>query len=176
MPGSEWAKALADAPTQLGNALNELFNLILDGGMSSVWGIKQLRSDWLEDPSQVADGIPQGITIGVNSSAPPNAKVLERVDTGSLSSEALETYRVTDREFQSSAFTNDVRMGNVAERNVKATEIVSSNQALTGILNGIVKLLEEEFIRPILQNAGNRSISCQRHNLDSVATSTIWSW
>src|SRR6185437_6501720 len=50
VPHSVLHKALYDSSSQLNFAINEIFNLILDGGIGAVWGIKQLRSGYLTDP------------------------------------------------------------------------------------------------------------------------------
>lgn len=153
VPHSAWGKALMDAPTMSNFAMNEVYNLMMDGGMASVFGIRQLREQWLQNPEQVNDGIPPGTTLIMNSSAPPGAKVMERVDTGSLPSEALQLYNLSDREFQQSALTNDTRLGVLPQRQVKATEIVASQNAITGLFNGIVKVVEKDFIVNILDKA-----------------------
>ena len=153
VPHSVWHKALADAGTAHNRALNEIYNLCIDAGLMSVWGIKQIRTAWLEDPSQVSNGVPPGITLKVNQSAPPNAQVLERVDTGALSQEALSMMSVTDREFQQSMLTNDTRTGAFSNKDIKATEIVASNQNITGIFNGVTKTVESSYVEKVLQKA-----------------------
>lgn len=150
VPHSVWHKALMDAPTRHNLAENELYNLNLDASMMEVHGIKQLHSSWLENSNQVSEGIPPGTTLLVNSSCPPGAKVLERVDTSALTPAAINMLNIIDREFQQSALTNDTRLGNAPQRQVKATEIVASNQALAGVMNGIVKVIEEEMVSPLL--------------------------
>lgn len=153
VPRSVWHRALMDAPTEHNQALNEVYNLMVDGCMSEVHGIKQYREHWLDDPSQISDGIAPGTSLAVNSSCPPGAKVVERVDTGSLTPQASNMYGLMDREFQSSSLTNDVRMGNLPNRAVKATEIVASNQTITGIFNGIVQMIEKNFVSEILRKS-----------------------
>lgn len=153
IPKSVWHRALMDASTKHNIALNELYNLMVDGGLMSVFGIRQIREDWLDDPSQVDDGIPAGTTLSVTSTCPPGQKVLERVDTGTLGSEAFNMFQMMDREHQSSSLTNDVRMGNLPQRAVKATEIVASNQTITGMFNGVIKLLEENYVTEILRKS-----------------------
>jgi len=142
VPWSVWHRALMDAPTELNKSLNEIFNLIIDGGINSVFGIKQLREYWLEDPSQVNDGIVPGTTLGVNQSCPPNAKVLERVDTGSLSSEGMTAFDMASREFNMSSLTNDLRLGGMPNRAVKATEVVEASNSITSVFTGVGKCLE----------------------------------
>ena len=116
-----------------------------------VHGIKQIHSSWLEDQSYVSEGISPGVTLPVNSQCPPGGKVLERVDTSALTPEAMNMYHLIDSEFQSSMLTNDTSQGNLPQRAVKATEVVASNQALTGIMNGIVKDIENECMAPLLE-------------------------
>lgn len=166
VPLSVWHKALMDATTRLNNAENELFNLNLDASMMEVHGIKQLHTAWLENPGQVQNGIPPGETLLVNSQCPPGAKVLERVDTSALTPEAINMMNIVNKELQESALTNDTRVGAMSQRQVKATEIVASNQALTGIMNGIVKVIEEEAVAPLLEKSV--MTMCQNMNdLDS---------
>lgn len=153
VPHSVWGKALMDAPTMHNLSMNELYNLNLDQGMSAVFGIRQLREQWLANPEQVNDGIIPGTTLIMNSSAPPGAKVLERVDSGGLAPEAINLYNLIDREFQQSALTNDTRLGVLPSRQVKATEIVASQNAITGLFNGIVKVIEKDFIVQLLDKS-----------------------
>lgn len=148
VPRSVWHKALMDAPTQTNIALNELYNLMVDAGMNDAHGIKQIRADWLEDESQVSNGIYPGITLKVNSQCPPGAKVLERVDTSSMTTEALNVFNTMSAEFSASALTNDLRMGVMPSRAVKATEVVEASQSITSVFTGISKVLEQTHIEP----------------------------
>lgn len=147
VPGSVWHRALMDAGTRHNIALNELYNLIVDGGMMATHGIKQLRPDWLEDTSQVSDGIAPGTTLEANSNCPPGGKVLERVDTSSLSPESLNVFQLINGEFQQSSLTNDLRMGILPARAVKATEVVEASQSITSVFTGVAKKIEEDFVQ-----------------------------
>ena len=153
VPFSVWHQGLMDAPTKHNRALNEIYNLMLDSGIQSVFGVRQIREDWLSDPAQIADGIPAGTTLKANGMAPAGAKVMERVDTATEFTQASTIFNLTDREFQASAFTNDTRGGNLPERQVKATEIVATNQVLTGISNGMVKSIESACFSKVLEKA-----------------------
>ncbi len=161
VPDSVWHKALMDAPTAYNKAMNELFNLNLDAAMMAAHGIKQIRTDWLEDPSQISQGIPAGTTLEVSSNCPPGQKVLERVDTATMSQESLAMLNITDKEFQSSALTNDLRLGVMPSRQVKATEVVEASQSITGMLNGMAKSLEV-FIGRVLDKSW--MVSCQHYD------------
>lgn len=150
VPHSEWHKALMDGPTRLNIAQNELFNLMVDDGMNSVHGIKQIRTDWLEDESQISNGVYPGITLKVNSQAPMGGKVMEVVSTAGMSPETMNIYQLINSEFSSMALTNDLRMGVMPNRAVKATEVVEASQSITGVMTGIAKVIEANYVEPIL--------------------------
>lgn len=151
VPHSVWGKALMDAPSMLNRASNEMFNLILDGGMMSVHGIKALKKHYLEDPSQVEEGITPGDTLMINSSCPPGVPVLERVDTSTVPADGLNVLNLLNQEFNVSALTNDLRMGVASFRAVKATEVVEASQTISSMFSGMAKQIEAKFITPILE-------------------------
>jgi hypothetical protein len=155
-----------DAATRTNIAINELYNLMVDAGMMSVFGIKQIRTDWLEDDREVADGVRPGMTLRASSNCPPGAAVLQRVDEGALSGEALNMFNLMNAEHNVSAFTNDLRMGGMPSRAVKATEVVEASQTITSMFAGIARSIEVDFIEPILDRAWN-VIMQNSNDLDS---------
>lgn len=150
VPFSVWHRAPMDGATRHNIAMNELYNLMVDAGMMSVFGIKQIRTDWLEDDREVADGVRPGQTLRVSASCPPGGQVIERVDEGALSPEALNMFNLINSEFAQAAMTNDLRLGSMPSRAVKATEVVEASQSITAMFAGIAKSIESEFIQPIL--------------------------
>jgi hypothetical protein len=149
-PHAVWPKALMDAGTRHNIALNELYNLIFDAGMMATHGIKQIRPDWLENEAQIASGIRPGMTVEANSSCPPGMKVLERVDTASMSPESITVFNLSNAEFQQSVLTNDLRLGVLPSRAVKATEVVEASQTITSVFTGVAKAIEVGFLEKLL--------------------------
>ncbi len=152
LPFSVFHKALYDDVVSLNLAINELFNLMLDGGIASVWGIKQLHLDYLEDPTQAAGGIPQGTTLALREDVPPDAKVLEQVTTGEVPRDALAMFQILDREFLAGAKSNDLKMGMLPPRQVKATEVVEASQSSAVLTDSIVADMERK-IEEVLSKA-----------------------
>lgn len=150
---SVWGVAMMDAGTKHNSTLTELFNLILDSSMKAVWGVNQVRIENLEDPKQITDGIPWGTNLKVNSSLPPGAKVMEEVITGQIPSDVINVFNLLTQETNTSMFTNDLRMGGQSMRAVKATEVVASENSITGVFQGIAKNFEEKKIQPELDLA-----------------------
>lgn len=153
VPDSVWHKALYDHGSDLNIAINELFNLMLDGGLASVWGIKQLRMEDLEDPSQVAGGVRQGTTLAVKQTLPHNAKVLETVSTGEIPRDAMLIYEALNREFNQAVLTNEMKVGQLPPRKVLATEVVEVTQSQAVTLDGLIGDIEICSLVPMIRKA-----------------------
>lgn len=152
-PFTVWGKALYDDGIDLNFALNELFNLILDGGISAVWGVKQLHKDWLEDPSQVSGGIKQNTTLVLSASAPPQGKAVEVVAQGDVPNDALNVYNLLDREGMAAFLMNDLRLGFLPPRAVKATEVLESSQNNAVMVDSLAVDIERNLIGPAIRKA-----------------------
>lgn len=153
VPFSVWHKAIYDHATDLNIALNELFNLMVDGGMATVHGVKQLRIEDLEDPGQVEGGIKPGITLAVKQTLPHNAKVLETVSQGEVPQDAMAMFEMINREFVTASMTNELKIGSLPPRQVLATEVIESSQSQNLMLDGMVGDLENNVMSPILRKS-----------------------
>lgn len=142
VPHTVWHKAVMDEVVSLNFALNELFNLMLDGGISKVWGVRQLRADLLDDPTQVSKGIPQNKTLVLREGVPENMKALETVSAGEVPPEALAMFNLIEKEIFSAAKTNDIQMGVLPTKQVKATEVADASQSRSAMMDGIVSDVE----------------------------------
>lgn len=149
VPFSVWHKALYDSAVSLNFALNELFNLILDGGISEVWGVKQVRLDDLENPEQISGGVRQGMTLAVKSTMPQGQKVLETVSAGSVPQASLAVYNITDREHQAASLMNDLKLGMLPSKQVKATEVIEASQQSGVLFDSIAKMVERNVIAEV---------------------------
>ena len=153
VPGSELHRALMDAPTAHNIAINELYNLAVDAGMMATYGIKQFRPDWIEDDAAFSEGFFPGQNVAANASCPPGGKVIERVDTGSMSSETMAVINMMQQEYNQSALTNDLRMGMIPNKQIKATEVVEANQTINSVFAGIAKQIETMLIEVTVDKA-----------------------
>jgi hypothetical protein len=149
-PHSVYHRGAYDDAAQLNIAYSELFNLILDGGAAAVWGIKELRQAALEDPSQVSDGISHGDTLLVKEDWPANIPAVNVVRTGAVPQDAGAVLEMLDREFNGAAFTNDLKLGQMPSKQVRATEVVEASQSHAMTLDSIVNDLENTGLRPVL--------------------------
>lgn len=153
VPWSVWHKALYDEPSSLNLAINEIFNLMIDGGIASVWGTRQIRLEALEDPGQVSGGVPQGATLAVNGTLPINGKVIERVIEGDVPQDAFAIFGALNQEFAQAALTNEIKMGAIPKKEVRATEVIEASQSQAVTLDGIVIDLENNVINRLLEKS-----------------------
>ncbi len=172
VPQSVWHKALMDAPTALNKAMNEIFNLELDRGLMSVWGIRQVRPDWMVDETKYAEGIGPGASIEVNTSCPPGGKVLEPVQTADPNPESMQTFNAVSGEFQQAALTNDLRMGVMPDRQVKATEVAEASQSITSMFTGTSKKIEKNFLDKVIAKSW-MTIVQHMNDLDTAAVEAL---
>jgi hypothetical protein len=150
---SVWGIAMMDAGTKHNRSLIELFNLMLDSAMKAVWGVNQIRTDVLDDPSQITDGIPWGTNLKTGAGLPIGGKVMEPVITGLIPPEVITMFNLMSQETLTSMKTNDLRMGAQSMRAVKATEVVAAENSITSEFQGIAKNFEEKKIQPELELA-----------------------
>ncbi len=151
VPHSTVHKALIDHAGPMAKVMNEVMNLMLDGGLQATWGTRQVRPDMLENPDEISDGIPQAYTAVLKPNQPADAKFLERVDSGELPEYTMAVFGRVERSFQMGMATNDIKMAQLPPRQVKATEIVESNAAAGSLFESIVARLEDGLIAPTLE-------------------------
>lgn len=150
---SVWGIAMMDAGTKHNRSLIEIFNLMLDSAMKSVWGLGQIRTDVLSKPEQITDGIVWGTYLETNAALPVGGKAIEELVTGQISPEAFNMFNLLNQETLTAMKTNDLRMGAQSMRAVKATEVMAAENSITSEFQGIAKNFEEKKIQPELELA-----------------------
>lgn len=149
VPFANWSKALMDSASDLNITLSELFNLMVDGGMSSVFGIRQVRPDMLADSRQIAGGIPSQTTLVLKRNA-KEGKALERVDSGSAPNEVLPFFNIVASLLAEHSFA-DQTLGSLPAKRVLATELNQARQSLNSVFDGLASDFEESFIEPLAE-------------------------
>jgi len=143
IPGSVWHKALYDDAVRINLYINELLNLILDGGLAAAHDVKVLRQEYLEKPEQAAGGIPPGTTLIAKENMPHNVKLMETVKTGEVPPDALNVLNLAGRDFDMASLFNDIKAGLLPPRQVKATEVIEKEQASSQQLDGFARTVEK---------------------------------
>jgi hypothetical protein len=149
VPGSVWHKALYDEAVRINLYINELQNLMLDGGLAAAHDVKMLRQEYLEKPEQAAGGIPPGTTLIAKADMPHNVKLMEVVTTGQVPPDAFNMLNVASRDFDMASLFNDIKAGLLPPRQVKATEVIEKEQASSQQLDGFARTVEGAISKTI---------------------------
>jgi hypothetical protein len=151
VPGSVEGKAMADHAVPMWKAMNEMVNLLLDQAMRAAWGVGQVRTDIMESPEEVADGIPQGYTAVLKPNTPMNMKFYERVDNGEAPQITIDQLQRFEGFLQESMATPDTKLGQIPQRATKATEIVQAMQSAGSLYESFAARFEDTFLEPIFE-------------------------
>jgi hypothetical protein len=136
-------RALMDNAVGPAEAENELTSLMVDGAGKSVWGVAQVRRDYLLDPGSIGKGIPQGFIGVLKQGVPLQAKFYERVDdTAVLPTYAMEVAKRLGLAREVGLAAPSLRLGMLPPRQVKATEVVEAQEASDNLFESIATKIE----------------------------------
>lgn len=148
-PGSVFPRAPMDPTSDLSISQSELFNLMMDGGLASVFGTRQVHPDFLADRRQIADGLPAQATLVLKDDVPTGAKAVEQLTTGEAPSEILPFYNILDGLISEMGLLNESQMGGFAPRKPLATELVQAGTAIAKVLEKVAKNIVKTMIEPL---------------------------
>ncbi|HHT9137747.1 MAG TPA: hypothetical protein ACFYEK_10970 [Candidatus Wunengus sp. YC60] len=151
LPGTSDGKGFLDAASALNKSYIEGFNLMLDGMMDAIKGVKQLRIDWLKKPSQIAKGIKSGTTLYINEDVPVGAYVLENCKTGQIPQDAFLFLKYLESLVGESMYLNEIRMGGMPAASTRATIAQMSEQNIQGVFSSFIRQFEDKCIVPLLE-------------------------
>lgn len=153
-PKSQHHRALLDRAVDVGEAQNDLYSLMTDDAFSSVWGVRQYWPDLIENADQAAKGIRWGFTATMKSGVPTDAVFLKRVDVGGQLHQfqgAEMMLRRLEGSVKQALLVNDLLVGQLPPRQVKATEVVEASQASDTMFDNIATRMERTIIKPTLE-------------------------
>lgn len=152
VPGSVWHKALMDHASSIAIDRNELFSMMVDGGKAAVWGIRTVKPDNLEDPTEIQAGIPYGATLKIRQNTIGN-DTFNIVKGGDIPNDALNIFHQLTREHEEATLINSIAIGQLPPRQVKATEVVQAQQGQNSFFESIANDVERDGIEQVLKKA-----------------------
>lgn len=150
LPHTTDGKGFLDAAAALNKSYIEGFNLMLDGMMAAIKGVRQLRINWLAKPSQISKGIKAGQILYVNDDVPAGAHVLEQCPTGNIPQDAFIMLKYLESLCNEAQYMNEIRVGNLPAASTKATVAQLADQSISGVFSGFVRQFEDKCIVPLL--------------------------
>ncbi len=152
VPFSVFHKALFDYAVRINLSMNELYNLIVDGGIGSVYGNRQVKMSRVENADDFSNGVPQGAVFLISEEHPDGQPVMLNTPSGVVPPEAMGVYQLMDREFAAATMLSDTARGMVPRKQVSATAVASADQSSSMFFDSVVADLEAG-IRKVLRLA-----------------------
>ena len=149
LPGSKIGKAISDHAVPMWRLNNELTNLVADQSLRAAWGVGQIRADIMENPEEVAGGVPQGYTAVLRPNAPVGAKFYERVDNGEAPQISMAMLDRTAQEVQIAMAIPDSRLGQLPPGDTLATSVIQALQSSGSLYESFAARYEDTHLEPI---------------------------
>lgn len=145
-------KAIMDAGTSLNQAENELTNAIIDGSLREAHNLTWYRRSWIADKKKASGGFRYGDSVPINDDMPINGTPMGTLESGKVPQGALQVLQsIVKPAFAENVFTNQLDLsGNMPSKQVRATEVVTANEAIGDIFDSLAQDVEEELIEPFL--------------------------
>jgi len=154
-------KAIMDAGTDLNQAMDELFSLMLTGAIKAVHNITWYRDDWISDKKALSGGIRDGSQIPIDGSAPANGIPIGVIKTGEVPQDAFLMYQTADRAFAENVLSNQIDLsGGLPGKQVRATELVQASGAISDMFDSMASDVEDVAIEVLLEEA---FMECMQH-------------
>ncbi len=149
-PGERNDQAIMDSVVELNYALNELANLIIDGGVGAAIGARITRPGLLEDPRDALGGISHGSEIRMRSDVPPGFLPVEHIKLGEVPQESIALFAAINQMIVEASLQNDIALGRAPPKEATATEIVQLTRTQSILMSGLVAAVER-FISKALK-------------------------
>lgn len=145
-------KAFMDAGTDLNQAMNELFSLMLDGAIRSAHNAIWYREDWIADKRTISGGIKAASAVPISENAPIGADPIGTIETGKVPQDAFIMLNTTERAFAENIISNQIDLsGNLPGKQLRATELVQASNSINDVFDSLAGDVEDKFIEPLLE-------------------------
>jgi len=142
-----YGRSLLAPGVDMNRAEDELVNAGIDAAKKEAYNVNILHVAGLAEPEQVSDGVREGSTLLQNSNLPPGTSVLETANTGKVPNGLLPILQIVRSAGAENMRLNEVAIsGNLPTKQVRATELVASNQTIQGLFESIVQDVEDVYM------------------------------
>jgi hypothetical protein len=117
-----------------------------------VWGVVQVRPDMLENEADIAAGIPPSFRARLKRDAGAG-KFMERVNEPASIQDAGVMLSKLGQSREVALATPDLQLGTLPDREVLATEIISTAEGSGTLFDAVTGRLEDQVIEPMIRLA-----------------------
>lgn len=147
-----YGRSLLGPGVDANRAEDELVSALVDGSLKATYNVAALKIHGLVDPKQATGGIRPGQTLYQNDSLAPNEKLFESQPTGAVPSDALSVLGIIQRSGAENMMSNEIALsGGLPSKQVRATELVQSQNAVGGLFEFFAALVEDTYLEKLIE-------------------------
>jgi hypothetical protein len=151
VPLAPYGRAYAENFAQITATFNEMTNLILDGIYSTAMKVYGVVPGYLQDPTQLNDGLAPGTTLRLIEGLSKAEEAFAAMDMGTVDPNAFQVWQLLKKELQEGAAFNDMTLGNSAPKGrTSATEVNTVADNSSSYMRAIANNIETLFLEPLL--------------------------
>jgi hypothetical protein len=152
VPFSVDGRSYVESFAALSALFTEFTNLLLDGIRMEAIPAYRGWPEALQDSQQLMDGVTPGKMFLADEDIDPNAPVIEKLDMGSLPSQAFQLWEAIMQLLREAAGQNELRLGRLADKSgVTATEIDKADAGSNVLVKHIAEGVEQNLLSPALE-------------------------
>lgn len=150
VPFSPYGRSYAENHFKAAHTFVEFTNAILDGATQSILNAYGLKAGFLEDPSQIEDGVYAGKTFHLTEDAPKDWFSL--IETGRLDPSVIAVWQELQRKFREAANQDEVTLGRVPTKtHIPAAAHERADESQSVLVAAIAQDLEIGLLAPVIE-------------------------
>lgn len=159
-----YTKAYLDDGIEASLLQDEMFNMLARGAKKTAMNVNLAKLSAFAKPEQLSDGIKEGMTLFINDSVQDPRLALASARTGEVPADGFQMYQEIKRVVADNFKTNQIDLsGNLPSKQVRATELVQSQQSISSLHDSTAADIEETFVEPLAEECWMELLQHSQH-------------
>lgn len=151
VPFSAYGRSYAEDWSDPADAFVEMTNLILDGTFTSSMNAFASKPEWLEDPSQLDEGVYPNVNFKLDEGVGDIRDFMRSIELGKLPQEAVTVWQALKQEMREGAKLSEIALGQVPPKgDITATEASLVDKSSSATVRSMAHTIETRFLEPVL--------------------------
>lgn len=153
---NKYGRGLIMPGVDMNKAEDELLNAGIDAAKKEAYNVNVVKVHGLSKIDQVSGGIKPGSTLLQNNQLAPGEKLVETAKTGQVPQGLLQVLGIVQSAGAENMRLNEVALsGNLPSKQVRATELVASQQTIQGLFESVVSDIEDIYVEQYAKKVFN---------------------
>ena len=154
VPLSVYGRSYVEDGSALVKLESDLTNLIADGTRTHVMNSYAMRTGWLENASDVEQGlVPNKIwALSEDAQEQPMQEFLQKMEMGELPPSVIQVWTAIHGQIREAFSANDINLGQIPPKgDITATEINAVGQSGSELVEDIAQGIDDRILSPLVE-------------------------